>query len=142
MSEKRVGGPIVIAAAVAAVVVAYGLIRWLWVEPVAEVNGEEQIIGWAPVIIVTIVAGLIAWGVAVLLQRAGKAQWFPIIGSTALAISIIGPSYSADGASAVALIVLHVVAAIVLIYGLTKITLPERWWAERRPPSAPTALSE
>jgi hypothetical protein len=40
-------------------------------------------------------------------------------GSTALAISITGPSYLADGISAVSLICLHVVVGVVLILGFT-----------------------
>lgn len=101
--------------------VAYGLIRWLWVLPIADTGNGDEAIGWAAVAIVTLLAGFGAWGVSTLLRRAGRARWWPIVGSTVLAISIIGPSYQADGSSAVALIVLHFVAGIPLILGFTRL---------------------
>lgn len=134
MFDRKLNGPVVIAAAVAVALVLYGLIRWLWVTPIAEMNGEDEVVSWANVLAVTILAGLVAWGVAILLERAGKARWFPAVGSAALAISIIGPSYLADGASAVALILLHFAVAIVLIVGLTRVILPAGWW-EGKPQS-------
>jgi hypothetical protein len=142
MKSRQLNGPTVIVAATVAALVVYGLIRWLWVKPVAEINGKDQVVGWTYVLIVTVLAGLIAWGVALLLKRAGKAKWFPFIGSTALAISIIGPSYQSDGSSAVALIVLHFVVGIVLIYGLTHVVLPVGWWAEPRQPEKPPSLTQ
>ena len=48
------------------------------------------------------------------------ARWWPFIGSTALAISMIGPSYLADGSSAVSLICMHVVVGVVLITGFMR----------------------
>ncbi len=140
MFDRKINGPLVIAAATAVALVLYGLIRWLWVTPVAEMNGEDRTVGWANVVIVTILAGLVAWGVAVLLQRAGKARWFPAIGSTALAISIIGPSYLSDGASAVALILLHIAVAFVLIMGLTRVILPAGWWEQPHQADRPSSL--
>jgi hypothetical protein len=142
MLDRKLNGPMVIAAATVAALAVYGLIRWLWVKPVAEINGKDQVVGWAYVLIVSVLAGLVAWGVAVLLKRAGKARWFPFIGSTALAISIIGPSSQADGSSAVALIVLHFVVAIILIYGLTHVVLPVGWWTEPRQPTEPSSLTQ
>ncbi len=140
MLDRRLNGPVVIAAATAVALVIYGLIRWLWVTPIAEMNGEDEVVGWANVALVTILAGLVAWGVAILLKRAGKARWFPAVGSTALAISIIGPSYLADGSSAVALIILHFAVAIVLIYGLTRVILPVGWWERERQSNEPSSL--
>jgi hypothetical protein len=67
----------------------------------------------------SLAAGLAAWGVHALLARWRRARWWPFIGSTALAISITGPSYLADGISAVALICLHVIVGVVLIAGFT-----------------------
>ncbi len=99
----------------------YGLIRWLWVLPIAEMNGEDEPVGWANVLIVTLLAGFVAWGVYTLLRRSGRERWWPFVGSTALAISIIGPSYMADGSSAVALIVLHFTAAIPLLLGFARL---------------------
>jgi hypothetical protein len=139
--DRKINGPMVIGAATVVALVLYGLIRWLWVTPIAEMNGEDKAVGWANVVIVTILVGLVAWGVAVLLKRAGKARWFPAIGSTALAISIIGPSYLADGSSAVALILLHVAVAVVLIVGLTRVILPVGWWEQSRQADNPSSLT-
>jgi hypothetical protein len=141
MIDRKLNGPVVIAAAVAVALVLYGLIRWLWVTPIAEMNGEDEVVGWANVLIVTIVAGFVAWGVAILLKRAGKARWFPSVGSIALALSIIGPSYLADGSSAVALILLHFAVAIVLIVGFTRIILPVGWWERTNQPNEPSSLT-
>jgi hypothetical protein len=41
--------------------------------------------------------------------------WWPLVGSTVLGFSLIGPSYLADGVDALALSGLHIVTAIVLI---------------------------
>ena len=141
MIDRKINGPMVIAAATVVALVLYGLIRWLWVTPIAEMNGEDKAVGWGNVAIVTILAGLVAWGVAILLQRAGKARWFPAIGSTALAISIIGPSYLADGSSAVALILLHFAVAVVLIVGLTRVILPVGWWEREHQSNEPSSLT-
>jgi hypothetical protein len=52
------------------------------------------------VLAATVVAGLAAWGVHHLLSRSPRtARWWPFMGSTALAVSIIGPTYRADGAA-------------------------------------------
>jgi Family of unknown function (DUF6069) len=66
-----------------------------------------------------LVVALGAWGVVLLLERYTRSpgRWWPFIGSTALALSIIGPSYLADGASAAALIGLHAITAVVVITG-------------------------
>lgn len=68
----------------------------------------------------SLVAGLAAWGVYALLAHWRRARWWPFVGSTALAISITGPSYLADGVSAVALICLHVIVGVVLIMDFTR----------------------
>jgi hypothetical protein len=69
------------------------------------------------VLLASLVAGLAAWAVYALLARLGHARWWPFVASTALAVSITGPSYLADGISAVALICLHVLVGVVLILG-------------------------
>jgi hypothetical protein len=141
MLYGKLNGPVVIAAATAVALVLYGLIRWLWVTPVAEMNGEDEVVGWANVLIVTILAGLVAWGVALLLKRAGKASWWPFVGSTALAISVIAPSRLADGSSAVALILLHFSVAIVLIVGFSRIILPAGWREREHQSNEPSSLT-
>ena len=76
-------------------------------------------------------------GVFALLLRWRRARWWPFVGSTALAISIIGPSYLADGTSAVSLICMHIIVGAVLItgfmravpspYGIADGTAGQRW---------------
>jgi uncharacterized protein DUF6069 len=50
------------------------------------------------------------------------------VGSTALAVSIIGPTYLADGAAGVALICMHVAVGVVLIWGFARF-VPQRSWS-------------
>jgi hypothetical protein len=139
--NRKLNGPMVIAAATVVSLALYGLIRWLWVTPIAEMNGEDRVVGWSNVAIVTILAGLAAWGVAILLQRAGKARWFPSVGSIALALSILGPSFLADGSSVAALILLHFAVGIVLIVGFTRIILPVGWWERGKQSNEPSSLT-
>jgi hypothetical protein len=55
--------------------------------------------------------------VRALLARRGAARRWPLVGSTALAISIIGPTWLADGLAGVVLIGMHVAVGVVLIAG-------------------------
>ena len=60
------------------------------------------------------------------LARRGAAGWWPFVGSTALAISIIGPTWLADGMASVVLIAMHLAVGLVLIAGLNQhVTTPE-----------------
>jgi Family of unknown function (DUF6069) len=70
---------------------------------------------------------LAGWGAFALLLRRRGARWWPFVGSTALAISIIGPSYLADGISAVSLICMHVGVGVVLITGFMR-AVPNPYW--------------
>jgi hypothetical protein len=114
---RRLG---VVAAGVVVALVVYGLIRLagvdLWYD-----KDEHNAIGVADVIVASVIGGLAAWAVNALLIRVGRARWWPFVGSTALAISMLGPSYMSDGSSAMALVVLHFAVAIVLIWGFAKI---------------------
>jgi hypothetical protein len=81
-----------------------------------------------PVDVVTsaLIGAIGGWLVVRLLERYSRRPgfWWPPIGSTALAVSTIGPSYFAvDGPTALALTVLHFVTAIVVITGFAT-TLP------------------
>ena len=100
--------------------VVYGIIRWLWVLPIANTGDEEEVIGWAAVTILTLAAGFGSWGVYSLLRRFGRVSWWPIIGIAVLAISLLGPINQAEGSSRTALIVLHFVAGVPLILGFTR----------------------
>jgi hypothetical protein len=91
------------------------------------VLGPDGSVRLGPVdVVAAALAGAVAgWAVVWLLERRLQRllMWWPFIGSTALAVSIIGPTWLADGASAVALISMHVVTAAVVISGFAK-TLP------------------
>ncbi len=111
----------ILSAAVIAGLAVWSLARLLGVDIEAEQNGELRTIGPAEVAFAALVGGLLAWAVHWLLDKSGHLNWWPIVGSTALAISIIGPSYLADGSSAVALIAMHFAVAVVLIFGLSRV---------------------
>jgi hypothetical protein len=76
--------------------------------------------GVAAAAVLVALAGLAAWGVSTLLVRRGADRWWPFVGSTALAISIIGPTRLADGAAGVVLIGMHLVVGVVLIVGFSR----------------------
>ena len=85
-------------------------------------------------------AGALAgWLVVRLLEhhsRSPRRLW-AFVCSTTLAVSMIGPSWFADGASAVALMSLHVVTAVVVVAGFARI--PEA--SQRRRPPGPRRCS-
>jgi TRAP-type mannitol/chloroaromatic compound transport system permease large subunit len=82
-------------------------------------------LGPADVVAAALIDGLGAWYVVRALERNTRRPrfWWPLVGSTALSVSFIGPSYLADGVDALALGGLHLVTAMVLIWGLGT-TLP------------------
>lgn len=86
--------------------------------PTATVNGDDQTIGFVPVIVVTALAGLIAAGLLALLERAtsrAKTIW-TAIALVIFALSLLGPLGSGvDTASKVVLTLLHVGAAATII---------------------------
>lgn len=115
------GGALVIAAAVLAALVVWVLAQLLGVETVVGRGGAISTVGPIDVVVATVVAGLAAWAVYSLMSRNLRtARWWPFTASTALAVSVIGPSWLADGASAVALICMHLVVGAVLIAGLPR----------------------
>jgi hypothetical protein len=84
-------------------------------------------VGAGDVVVGATVAALLGWLVVRWLE--GHVQrprlWWARTGSTAFAISVIGPSWLADGVSSVALIVLHLVTAVVIVIGFAA-TVPYR----------------
>jgi hypothetical protein len=110
----------VVATGVAAALVGWAVIRLLGVDLTLKEGAAMSQVGPVDVLLASLVAGLAAWGVYALLAAWRRASWWPFVGSTALAISITGPSYLADGISAVSLICLHVVVGVVLILGFTR----------------------
>jgi hypothetical protein len=114
----------VVAAAVAAGLAAWGVIRLVGVDLTLKDGAAGGQVGAVDVVAASLAAGLAAWGVYALLAHWRRARWWPFVGSTALAVSITGPSYLADGISAVALICLHLIVGAVLIMGFTRFVPP------------------
>ena len=103
---------------------AWALLRVDGVE-LAVTTGDGTV---GPVDVVTsaLAGALGGWLVVRLLERHSRRPglWWPMIGSTTLAVSTIGPSYFAvDGPTALALTFLHFATAIVVIAGFAT-TLP------------------
>jgi hypothetical protein len=86
--------------------------------PVAAVNGDEQTIGFAQVIVVTLAVGLVSWGLLALLEKASaraRTIW-TTIAVVIFTISLLGPLGSGDTTSSVIVLAcLHVGAAATII---------------------------
>lgn len=110
----------IVATAGLVALVIWGLARVLGVELTVGKGDQASLVGAADVLVTVLLAGLAAWLVRRLLARRGAAGWWPFIGSTALAISIIGPTWLADGAASVVLIGMHLAVGLVLIAGFSQ----------------------
>jgi drug/metabolite transporter superfamily protein YnfA len=124
MTEKTLHRIATVAAAPAAALLGWVVIRLAGIELV--VSDPTGTVGPGDVFIAALAAALGGWFVVRWLERRSRRarQWWPLIGSAALSLSVIGPSRLADDASAaVALTGLHFVTAIVVIAGLAR-TLP------------------
>lgn len=111
----RIRQLLVVLSGVVAALIGYGVIRLIDVDLILK-NGDE--VTAVLVVIAALAGGGLAWLVYEIVARTGHLRWWPFIGSTALAMSILGPSYEADGSTVVALIALHFLVAIILIWGL------------------------
>lgn len=109
----------------AAALAAWAFIRLIGIE--LDVSTGSGTVGPADVLAAALLGALAGWVVVRVLDRHGRRprRLWAFIGSTALAVSVIGPSWLADGASAVALVSLHFVTAVVVISGFAG-TLPVR----------------
>jgi hypothetical protein len=114
---------LVVGLALAAALVTWAAVRLAGVGLV--LKGGRGTVGPADVVAAALVGGLGAWEVVRLLERHTSRPrfWWPLLGSAVLGASLIGPSYLADGTDVVALYGLHIVTAMVLIWGLAA-TLP------------------
>jgi Family of unknown function (DUF6069) len=110
----------VVAAAVIVALAIWALARLLGVELTVGKSQHPSQIGAADVLVTALLAGLAAWGARTLLARRRADRWWPSIGSTALAISIIGPTWLADGLAGVVLIGMHLAVGLVLIAGFAR----------------------
>jgi Family of unknown function (DUF6069) len=118
-SAPRSGGVILVAVVVALAI--WSAARLLGVELTVGKGADPSQVGPVDVLVATVLAGLLAWGAHSLLARTPRtARWWPVVGSTAIAVSLTGPSYLADGASALALIAMHVAVGAVLIWGFAR----------------------
>jgi hypothetical protein len=114
-----------VVAAPAAALAVWALTRVMGVDLV--LKSGHGTVGPGAVVATALVAALAGWLVVRQVERrsAQPQRLWVLIGSTALGLSLIGPSWLADGTSAVALISLHVVTAAVVIGGFAA-TLPAR----------------
>jgi Family of unknown function (DUF6069) len=117
-SRTRSAG--IVAAASLAALVIWGLARMLGVELTVGKGDQASLVGAGDVLVAVLVAGVAAWAVQRFLARRGAAGWWPFVGSTALAISIVGPTWLADGAASVVLIGMHLAVGFVLIAGFNQ----------------------
>jgi Family of unknown function (DUF6069) len=119
-TRRRIGTVVL---APAAALAGWAVIRLFGVDLV--VSTGDGIVGAADVVAAALVGALAGWVVVRLLERHSRRPWlwWPALGSSALAVSTIGPSHLAEGTSGVALTALHFVIAIVVISGFAT-TLP------------------
>jgi Family of unknown function (DUF6069) len=109
-----------VAAATVIALAIWALARMLGVEVTVGRGPDATPVGAADVLVTVVLAGLAAWGVQRLLARRRAGRWWPFVGSTALAISIIGPTWLADGVAGVVLIGMHLAVGLVLIAGFSR----------------------
>lgn len=114
---------------------AWAIVRLIGIDLV--VSTRAGTVGAGDVVVAAALASVLAWIVVRQLERHARRPrlWWSRVGSTGVAVSIIGPTWLADGSSAVALISLHVVTAAVLIVGFAG-TLP--WCRPDRTAPLPT----
>jgi len=122
---------IVTAVAVAVALAVWALVLLLGVDPVVGRGGDMTPVTTVNVVVSTLVAGVAGWGVHTVLCRTGRSNQWPFVGSTALAVSMNGPSWFADGASGVALMSMHVAVGVALIVGFSVQEHPDGWTRTR-----------
>jgi hypothetical protein len=126
-TRQRIGTVVL---APAAALAAWALTQLVAIDLV--VSTGDGTVGPTDVIGAAALSALVAWVVVRALERRSRQpqRVWAIIASTVLALSLVGPTWCADGASAVALIALHVVTAVTVITGFAR-TLPASGHAAR-----------
>jgi hypothetical protein len=104
-----------------AALAAWALVTALGVQLTVGKGTDGSHVGVVDVLAAALLAGLAAWWVQRLLARRGIARWWPFVGTTALSVSVIGPTWLADGAAGVALIAMHFAVGAVLIAGFSRL---------------------
>jgi ABC-type Co2+ transport system permease subunit len=99
-----------------AAITAWAVVRLIGIDLALE---DGNTVGPVDVVAAALVGALAGWLVVRLVERHSRRPrgLWAFAGSTTLAVSMIGPAWLADSASAVALMSLHVVTAVVLISG-------------------------
>jgi len=134
-NTRRRAGTVV--AAPLAALAAWGLLRVAGVD--FAVSTGDGHVGAGDVIVSATVAALLGWVVVrVLTSRVERPRlWWLRIGSTCTGVSMVGPNWLAHDVDSVALMGLHLVTALVIVFGLAA-TVPVR----RRPPGLATDRPE
>ena len=128
----------VVAAPVAALVAWAAITQGAGIKLAVSTGGT---VGAGSVVFVALLAGLGAWVIVRAIDRraANPRLTWGIVASTVLAVSMAGPSWTVDGAAAVALMSLHFVVAAVVIPGFMG-TLPRA--ACERCPAVPGGAAQ
>jgi hypothetical protein len=123
MTEKTRRRMVTVGLAPAAALVTWAGVRLAGAD--LALDGGRGSVGPVDVVAAALVAGVGAWWVVRLLERHTSRPrfWWPLLGSSVLGASLIGSSYLANGVDALGLYGLHIVTAMVLIWGLAA-TLP------------------
>lgn len=123
----------IIGVATASALVIWAAARLLGIELTVGKGPDANQVGVVDVLLTTVVAGLLAWATHRLLARSVRTlRWWPFVGSTAIAVSMLGPSYLADGAAAAALIAMHLAVGAVLVYGFARYVAQPSWTGANR----------
>jgi hypothetical protein len=101
-----------------AALATWALIRLIGVDLGVSVGSGT--VGPDNVLAAALIGALAGWAAARAFERRSRRPraWWSFTASTGLAVSLLGPSWLADGSSAVALSALHLVTALVVIVGL------------------------
>jgi FtsH-binding integral membrane protein len=119
-SARRATG--VVAAAMVVALAIWALARLLGVELTVGKGQDASHVSAADAVATALLAGLVGLGVRAQLARRRADRSWPYVGGTALAISIIGPIWLADGLACLVLIAMHVAVGLVLIAGFTRLS--------------------
>jgi hypothetical protein len=115
--NPTIRGAAVVAVATIAGIAVWAVVRLAGIDLDLKESASSDEVRGIDVVIASLLGGIAAWGVYALLGRLHRERFWPFVGTTALAVSMIGPSWFADGSSAAALIAMHVAVGIVLIAG-------------------------
>jgi hypothetical protein len=139
MSRVRARRTTTVVAAPLAALATWALFRAAGVD--FHVSTGDGRVGAGDVVVAATVVGLVGWVVVRWLERHVERPrlWWARVGSTALAVSIVGPSWLAHDVDSVALMTLHIVTAAVIVVVAT--TVPWRRRGSRRASGAGVVIT-